>query len=478
MTQQTAHQRNADRRAAGSQAAKLVLALFLAGSLVGCHDAFAPIPAATDVLDRLNELPGVIAREVPSSVGFGRAFELDIVQPLDHQDPTGRTLVQRAYLTHTSEADLMVFAPNGYASNWGSSQELGVILRTNTLNVTHRFFIDSEPDPMEWQYLNINQSAADHHRIVTLLRQIYTGQWVSSGASKSGETVLFHRRFYPGDVDASVVYVAPLLLSTEDPRCQPFLESIGTPEERDDIRSFQRRLLLARDSLLGRFEAWYGANDLTLSLPVGPTFEGEVMGYEWAFWQYTRKTIADIPGPEASYDEMLDNLAVVRGIGGSADRNRYYYRPYVYQAYTEIGYPARDFAYLEDLLIYEPLSIREEYDFPPDVELEYRPEAIPDILQWVQTAGNNIVFIYGGADPWTGGAIELTGQTNALMITKPGANHRVRIADLAERDSVLATLGQWLGLDLNARVSWPAPDARFETPRAGDLFVIRPPARN
>jgi len=457
---------------AGFRSSRLALVLFLAAMLGGCHDAFAPIPDATDILDRLNELPGVTAQEVPPSVGFGRAFELDVVQPLDHEDPSGTTFVQRAYLTHTSESDLMVFAPNGYASNWNSSQELGIILQANTLNVTHRFFIDSEPESMDWSYLNVRQSAADHHRIVTLLKQIYSGKWLSAGASKSGETVLFHRRFYPDDIDASVAYVAPLLLSTQDPRCQPFLESIGTPEERDAIRSFQRRLLLARDSLLWRFEAWFEANDLTLSLPVGPTFEGEVMGYEWAFWQYTRKTIADIPGPGASYDEMLDNLAVVSGIGGSADRNRYYYRPYVYQAYTEIGYPARDFAYLEDLLVYEQLSIREEYDFPPEVPLDYRPEVIPDILQWVQTQGNNIVFIYGGADPWTGGAVELTGQTNALKITKPGADHRVRIADLDEKDMVIATLGEWLELDLSARVSWPSAAAILESPRSNDLFVV------
>ncbi len=333
-------------------AGMLLLSLLLAGFLGGCTDALAPIPEGADFLDLLNELPGVTAREVPSAVGFGRAFELEIVQPLDHENPGGATFVQRAYLTHTLESDPMVFAPNGYASNWGSSQELGRILRTNTLNVTHRFFIDSEPNPLDWRFLTVRQSVEDHHRIVTLLKDIYTGPWISSGASKSGETVLFNRRFYPEDVDATVAYVAPLLLSTEDPRCQPFLESIGTPEEREAIRSFQRRLLMSRDSLLDRFRAWYPAHNLTLSLPAGPAFEGEVMGYEWAFWQYRNREIADIPGPGATYDDMLENLAAVSGIGGSADENLHYYRPYVYQAYTEIGYPARDFSYLEDLLVY------------------------------------------------------------------------------------------------------------------------------
>jgi len=456
-----------------SGALKLLAALAMAWPLGGCTDALAPIPEATTLLDRLNELPGVRAREIPSTVGFGWAFELDITQPVDHDDPEGPTFVQRAYLTHTGEWDPMIFAPNGYASNWGSAQELGLILHTNTLNVTHRFFIDSEPVPMDWRYLTVRQSVEDHHHIVTLLKEIYPGPWISSGASKSGETVLFHRRFYPDDVDATVAYVAPLLFSTEDPRFQPFLESLGTPEEREAIRSFQRRLLLARDSLLERFQAWYPAHGYHLSQPVGAAFEGEVMGYDWAFWQYRRLEIADIPGPGASYDEMLENLAVVSGIAGSSDENLYYFRPYVYQAFTEIGYPARDYAHLENLLAYEQPSLEETYGFPPGTPWDYRSGTIPDVLHWVQSQGNNIVLVYGGADPWTAGAIELTGQTNALKFTKPGASHRVRIADLAERELVLATLGDWVGLNLLARVTWPATTAPFQSPRADDLFELR-----
>jgi len=454
---------------------RLLLALALAGSLGGCDDSLAPDPAAVDILERLNQLPGVTAREIPSSFGFGRAFELDIEQPLDHLGQAGATFTQRAYLTHTGESDLMVFAPSGYGTGPSSSQELGIALRTNTLNVTHRFFIDAEPYPLDWQYLDIRQSAADHHRVVTLFKEIYSGKWISSGASKSGETVLFHRRYYPGDVDASVVYVAPLLLSTEDPRCVPFLESIGTVDEQSAIRGFQRRLLQSRDSLLGRYEEWFGDQGLTLSLPIGPTFESSVMSYEWAFWQYTLRTVSDIPDVDASYDEMLENLAVVSRIDRSSDGGRYYFRPYFYQAFTEIGYPARDFSYLADLLAYEPLSVHERYGFPPELDLVYRPQVIPDVLQWVQTQGNNIVLIYGGADPWTCGAIELTGQTNALKITQPGANHRVRIADLAERDVVLDSLSSWLDMELILRIAWPAPDATYESEDAEDLLAILPP---
>ena len=57
--------------------------------------------------------------------------------------------------------------------------------------------------------LNIWQAATDHHRIVEALKPLYAGKWISTGASKGGMTSIYHRRFYPGDVDGTVAYVAP-----------------------------------------------------------------------------------------------------------------------------------------------------------------------------------------------------------------------------------------------------------------------------
>ena len=87
-----------------------------------------------------------------------------------------------------------------------------------------------------------------------------------------------------------------------------------------------------------------------------------------------------------------------------------------------------------------------------DIDWTFRAETIPDVIQWIQTEGDNIIFIYGGDDPWTGGAVELTGQTNALKVIQPGANHRVKILDLNEQDLVLSTLEEWLGIEIDVIV--------------------------
>ncbi len=60
-----------------------------------------------------------------------------------------------------------------------------------------------------------------------------------------------------------------------------------------------------------------------------------------------------------------------------------------------------------------------------------------------------IIYIYGGIDPWSAGMIELTGETNAIRVVQPGADHSVRISDLDEKDLVIETLEEWLKIDID-----------------------------
>jgi hypothetical protein len=70
-----------------------------------------------------------------------------------------------------------------------------------------------------------------------------------------------------------------------------------------------------------------------------------------------------------------------------------------------------------------------------------------DLNNWVQTEGNTIVHIYGGQDPYTAAAVELTGQCNALRVIEPGEDHNVKIADLtAQQNEVLDSLEAWVGI--------------------------------
>jgi hypothetical protein len=412
-----------------------------------CNDVpFDPGPI--DVLERLDALPGVDVSEIVPYYGYPRAFRIDITQPVNHADPEGPQFTQRAYLSHVDTTMPMVFAPGGYAVTERSGQEMAGILRTNCLNVTHRFFEGSQPDPLDWQYLTIEQSAADHHRIVEIFKDVYTGVWLSAGVSKSGLTSLYHRRFYPDDVSATVAYVAPFKFSTADSRFVDFLETLGDELCRSSIHRFQRAVLQHRDSLIPRFSAWFPANGYIHPADTIGEFESAARTYDWSFWQYTEHDCDGVPGPEASFDEMLTHLNEVVRLSRMTDERSVYMRPYLYQAFTQIGYPERRYDHIADLLVRELGGLSGGYFDSLGVELVYRPETVLDIYDWLLTEGDNIVYIYGGADPWTAGAIELIGQTNALKVVQAGANHAVKIADLDDPNGVLARLENWLGIPI------------------------------
>lgn len=412
--------------------------------ILSCHRG----PRETQLLDilvKLRALPGITVTEIEPYYGYPRAFQIDLIQPVDHHNPGGWIFVQRMYLSHVDESMPMIFAPSGYASFPTSGQEIAGILGTNCLSVTHRYFEGSRPQPLDWEYLTVEQAAADHHRIVALFKRIYQGIWISSGRSKSGETVLHHRRFYPDDVQATIAYVAPIVLAPHDQRFPEFLETVGDRDCRDKLKRFQRALLENRESLIPLVEGYFQENELVVSMDINVVFEYAVIDYMFLFWQYHLEDCASIPGPDASLDEMFTHFKEVGRLSVFSDGRRAYYEPYYYQCLTEIGGAGFKTDHLDDLLIYVREPTNEDFA-PKDVEFIFKPEVVLDILHWLQTEGNNIIYIYGSIDPWTAGAIELTGGTNALRIIHEGGDHRVRIADLDNPELVISTLEQWLGI--------------------------------
>jgi hypothetical protein len=85
------------------------------------------------------------------------------------------------------------------------------------------------------------------------------------------------------------------------------------------------------------------------------------------------------------------------------------------------------------------------------LQLVYRPEVMRDICEWVASEGDNMIFIYGGDDPWTAAAIELDGSTNSIRIINPGSGHDADIRALSGtgRTQVFSALEQWLGVSIN-----------------------------
>jgi hypothetical protein len=407
------------------------------------------------LLEKIKTLEGVSVVEITPSFGYSRAFQIDLIQPVDHNNPNGAKFTQRIYLSHADESTPMVFAPNGYGAGPTSSQEIAKILQTNCLNVTHRYFYNSRPEPLNWEYLTIEQAAADHHRIVQLFKKIYKGKWISSGASKSGLTCLFHKRYYPDDADATIAYVAPFTFGIKDERYPIYLSQIGSAECFSKLQQIQLYVLKHKTEMLGFMNtaigSGIGASTYTMNREL--LLELNIMDYPFTFWQYYNLDCSSIPDTSiSSAYQIYQHYTSIVPLNNFSDENLAYYETYVYQAVTELGAPAYQTDYLTGYLnkVDPNASGNPNYELvgPQGISYPFNQITVPEIYSWLQNYGDHIIYIYGKNDPWSAGAIELTGAADALLFMQNGTNHRVKILDLDNPDEVFTALENWLGITI------------------------------
>lgn len=191
---------------------------------------------------------------------FSEKYVTYFTQPLDHRHPEKGSFRQRVIVSHVGFDRPTVIVTEGYGAAYALRsqyrEELSKLLNANMIFVEYRYFLESTPEPKDWQYLTAENSADDLHAITTAFKNIYPGKWIATGISKGGQTTLLYRTFYPDDVDISVPYVAPLCYGVEDGRHEPFLHKVSTPENRKIIEDFQLEALKRKATLLPRFEKY------------------------------------------------------------------------------------------------------------------------------------------------------------------------------------------------------------------------------
>lgn len=435
-----------------------LVGLFVSSLFFASCTPKADEPQEKTLLQKLQELPGFQVTRIQTLQGFSQSFQIDFEQPVDHADSAAGTFFQRFYLSHRSDNAPMVFYTSGYGIGSNFEPELSALLQANQLLLVHRFFPDAVPP--DWKYLTIRQAADDQHRIREALRQLYPGKWVSTGASKGGMAALFYRRYFPGDVEATVAYVAPVMPFPDDPRFAPFLSQVGTRDCRQKLRDFQRLVLTRRDSLMELFRQYnQGKNHVFSIISEEAAFEYSVLEYPFAFWQYGAKSdCAEIPGADAGDQKIIDHLVDVSSPYYYSDQGFLYFQPLFYQAYTEIGYCPYVYDHLEDLLQAVPQPDYRAFA-PRGVDLVFRPGIMQDVIAWLQNQGERIIYVYGGNDPWTAAAVLPADGLDVVKVVQPGGNHNVKIGDLDQKELVIQTLERWLNIRIDRSIlaTWAGP---------------------
>ena len=384
--------------------------------------------AKQDLETSLNQLENVEVKKFAHDSIYGDAYELYFTQPLDHNNPSAGTFKQRVILGHLDFMAPMVVELQGY-NIWYDNKagELSKLLDANQLIIEHRYFGDSKPEKMEWDYLTIDQAAADQHRIIEEFKKIYGNKWITTGISKGGQTTMLHRYFYPEDVDLSVPYVAPLNFAQEDPRIYEFLSKVGTEETRQKIKVFQRAILENKAKVLPLLELYakekkYSFNELTHAVAL----DYMVLEYPFTFFQWANTKTEDIPSKDASAEELFTHLRKTVPLGWYDDKDINTGVQAHYQFGSQLGYYGYETAGLEDVLTEKKPG--NFIFYPKDATVKYDPVPMQKLQAWLMEKGNNFIYIYGGNDTWTACAIDLkNSKTNAVKYLNPGGSHGSRI---------------------------------------------------
>ncbi|MFN0252705.1 MAG: S28 family serine protease [Kofleriaceae bacterium] len=425
----------------------LLVAAALAG-WAGCGDNIEPAPPS--VRDALAALPGVTVTEMDTETEGYTFFTLRFTQPVDHADPGGATFQQQVSLLHRDAMVPMIVQTSGYWDYYRDSPvELTRLLLANQISIEHRFFGDSRPAPADWTKCTIEQMAADQHAIITALRTVYGGAFVTTGGSKGGMTAIYHRRFYPDDVDGTVPYVAPISFGAPDPRYQPHLDAIGPAACRNQLRAVATELLANRRAML-ELEATEEAQlgDLAYTrIPIPLAVESSVVNLEWAFWQYRGVNACDeVPMTTAGDGVMWNFLDDTSPVRDSADPSIAAFEAYYYQAYHQLGFPGSYTAYLDPYLQFSD----EDYltALPTELPAYDGGAAMNDIDDWVQTEGDGLAFVYGEWDPWTGGAFTLGAARDSMIAVELEGSHGARIGRLPgpSQAALLEKVRTWTGV--------------------------------
>lgn len=412
---------------------------------------FAQVKTLEDFLKSQPQIKSV--ELIQGNTFFNATYKVMIRQPVEHSDTNKGFFLQRVFVADKGVDNPVVFITEGYGAGYAASSryinELSPELNSNQICVEHRYFGESWPENVNWDYLTVENAAADHHDIVELFKKYYKSKWINTGISKGGQTAVYHRTYYPDDVDVTVAYVAPLNFAVEDKRHAKFINTVpGTKEERERIEQFQIQVLKARKEILPKLIEYSNQKNFTYRIPVDEVLDYWVLEFPFALWQYGKSPDA-IPSPNASPDDCFKYLMDVSEPSYFSIEGMEGIKSFYVQAARELGYYAYDIKPFKKYLdIKSTKNYLEKIFLPEDIKIKYIKETALRVKKFIDTTDKKILFIYGSFDPWFASSFEPPHKSNFLKMVKQGGSHSSRIKNLPpdQQKQVKQKMEEWLGM--------------------------------
>ena len=413
-----------------------------------------PLTAAAQTVlqDKLKAISQITEVKPLESKEFAEKYVTYFTQPLDHDRPELGNFRQRVIVSHVGFDRPTVIVTEGYGAGYALSpryrEELSKMFNTNMIFVEYRYFLESTPEPRDWQYLTAESSADDLHAVFKAFKKIYPGKWISTGISKGGQTTMLYRTFYPDDVDISVPYVGPLCYGVEDGRHEPFLCQVGTAEERKKIEDFQLEVLKRKATLLPRFEKHCIEKGYEFFGSVEEIYDYSVLEYSFALWQWGTP-VSTIPACDADDDAIYKHFMAISepsyfAKGGGNES-------FFVQAARELGYYGYDIRpFKKYLSIKSSKGYLKKLMLPEDAKhIKFDKTLSKKITKFLKKSDPKMVFIYGEIDPWSAAApmwLDTSKKKNMHMFVQPRGSHRARINTLPEemKQEAIRIIKEWL----------------------------------
>lgn len=418
----------------------LILGFFLSTFLL-------PALANTQLDQFLERIDAKDIRLLEGESNYDTIIEFFFEQPLDHLNPDGPNFSQRIYISHFDPASPVVMVSAGYDASYYYTSELAAGLKCNQVMIEHRYFGKSKPDSIQWEYLDAWQAASDLHRIIEAFKAFYPNQWISTGISKGGQSVMYHSYYYPEDVDVRVPYVAPINYGVEDKRIYSFLDQVGSKGDRTKVKRFQKNALKYQERYIPAFREFSEKKGYTYEIAGGfeKAYEYCVLEYSFAFWQWGYVPTSKIPGLSASPMEMIEHMNRVAGFDYFSDKSILKQRPFFYQALTEMGYYGYDLQEFEKYIQHVDIPVF-TFTLPANLDITFDSAFSIDVASYLSQDAERFIYIYGEYDTWSATAVSTTGDTESKIFYKEGGSHRTRINNMPaeQKEEVYRTLDLYL----------------------------------
>ncbi len=403
---------------------------------------------------KLKALDGVVSVTSIDNGPYSEKYEVFVEQLLDHKNPSAGTFHQRVVIGFRGFDRPNVLITEGYAADYATypfyKEEITEMLEANQVFCEYRYFSKSTPEPCNWDYMTVDNSLTDLHRVKEMMQKILSGKWLATGISKGGSTCTYYRAAYPYDVDASVAYVAPISRALEDGRHEKFLsKTVGTKADRDEMRSVMDELMRRKNAIAPMLDTFCVNHNLEFYVPVDQLYDLEVLELEFSLWQWG-KSPKNAPkkyaGDVAWFKYLVDEVGPDYF---SKDGSNV---PFFYQTLREFGYYGYDAKKLGKNASLKSTKNYVRWVMVPEEmrNVKFDKTLYKTTCAYLKKNDPTHIFIYGQNDPWTASGVaswlDCSRKKNMRVYVQPNGSHFARIGNMPAqtKKEIISLVKNWM----------------------------------